>query len=105
MRFRVNPLMAIEQDDKVRLVMNVSLPKEQSLNDNIDESKLEKVHMTSARSVSYLIKEAGKNAWISKMDKKVALSQNCAGPDGRIEVTGIQVAEQIFRGNSADFWS
>jgi hypothetical protein len=71
-RFRVNPLMAVEQDDKVRLVMNVSLPKDQSMNDNIDESKLEKVHMSSARSVSYLIKEAGKNAWISKMDKKDA---------------------------------
>ncbi len=44
-RFIVNPLMAVEQDDKVRLVMNVSLPKDQSLNDNIDGSNRESTHV------------------------------------------------------------
>jgi len=71
-RFRVNPLVAVDQDDKVRLVMNVSLPENESLNDNVDQNLLEKVHMSSARSVSYVIVEAGKGAWLSKMDMRDA---------------------------------
>lgn len=41
--FRVNTLMMIPQTDKVRPVLNVSLPKGRSFNDNICEEKLEKV--------------------------------------------------------------
>jgi hypothetical protein len=70
--FRVNPLVAVDQDDKVRLVMNVSLPTNASFNDNIVQQKVEKVEMSSARSVSYLIHEHGIGAWMSKMDKKDA---------------------------------
>jgi len=71
-RFRVNPLVAVEQDDKVRLVMNVSSPKGASFNDNVVQHKVEKVNMSSAREVSYVIHETGENAWISKMDKRDA---------------------------------
>jgi hypothetical protein len=75
--------------------MNVSLPKDQSMNDNIDESKLEKVHMSSARSVSYLIKEAGKNAWISKIDKKDACKIVLA-PIEEIRLQGFKWLNRYF---------
>jgi hypothetical protein len=70
--FRVNPLVAVDQDDKVRLVMNVSLPEGASFNSNIDQQKIEKVFMSSAREVSFVLAETGHGAIMSKMDKKDA---------------------------------
>jgi hypothetical protein len=71
-KFRVNPLMAIDQGDKVRIVLNVSSPKGLSFNDNIDQSTVERVNMTSARNVAYLVHDAGRNAVMSKIDKRDA---------------------------------
>lgn len=68
--FRVNPLMAVDQGEKIRLVINMSSPKGNSFNDNVKLEGTEKVGMTSARNVSYTIVEAGKNAVMSKLDKK-----------------------------------
>jgi hypothetical protein len=70
--FRVNPLMAIDQGEKVRIVLNGSSPKGLSFNDNIKQEAVEKVVMSSARNVSYVIHDAGKNALMSKIDKKDA---------------------------------
>jgi hypothetical protein len=70
--FRVNPLMAIDQGEKVRIVLNVSSPKGLSFNDNIKQEAVEKVVMSSARNVSYVIHDAGKDALMSKIDKKDA---------------------------------
>jgi len=67
-KFRVNCLMAIEQHDKIRLVLNVSLPEENSFNSNIIDEKLEKVNMSSARLFGYEIVKSGKNSWMSKFD-------------------------------------
>jgi hypothetical protein len=64
--------MAVDQGEKVRLVINMSSPKGLSFNDNVRKESTEKVTMTSARNVSYTIVEAGKNATISKLDKKDA---------------------------------
>ncbi len=50
LRFRVNPIVAVVQDDKVRLVLNVSSPNGNSFNSNINKLGLEKVRMSSARS-------------------------------------------------------
>ena len=44
-KFRVNSLMAIKQGHKVRPVLNVSLPKLASLNDNVNKLAVEKVKM------------------------------------------------------------
>ena len=38
--FRANPLIAIERNNKVRLVVNMSGPKGASFNDNLDRKKL-----------------------------------------------------------------
>ena len=59
-QFRVNSLMAIVQGPKVRPVLNVSLPKLYSFNDNIEVNAMEKVKMTSARAFSYSVIEAGR---------------------------------------------
>jgi hypothetical protein len=71
-KFRVNPLMAIDQGDKVRIMLNVSSPKGLSFNDNIDQSTVEKVNMTSTRNVAYIVHDAGRNAVMSKIDKRDA---------------------------------
>ena len=66
--FRVNSLMAIEQATKVRPVLNVSLPKDYSFNDNVEEIALEKIKMSSARKFSFAIVKCGKHATMSKFD-------------------------------------
>jgi hypothetical protein len=66
--FRSNSILAVAQPDKVRICLNVSLPKNQSLNDNIGKYKLEKVIMTSAKLFSYSIIEAGSGCEIWKFD-------------------------------------
>ena len=66
--FRVNSLMAVDQNEKVRLVLNVSLPHNKSFNSNIAEEKMEKVKMSSARQFGYSMVKAGKNSRMSKFD-------------------------------------
>jgi len=67
-KFRVNPIIAIPQSNKIRIVLNVSMPEGQSFNDNIDDNSLEKVHMSSARNFGFILKKCGKNAKFSKSD-------------------------------------
>jgi len=67
-KFRVNCLMAIAQETKIRPVLNGSLPEGNSLNSNVDSRKVEKVSMCSARCFSYSVIEAGKDGIMSKMD-------------------------------------
>jgi hypothetical protein len=75
--------------------MNVSLPEGKSFNDNVDESKMEKVHMSSAREVSYVIKESGRGAWMSKMDKKDAY-KIIPAPLHDIRLQGFQWLNKFF---------
>jgi len=67
-QFRVNPLKAIVTDGKVRPVINVSAPRGASFNDNIRESKMEKVEMSSAKRFGQSVRKAGKGAIMSKFD-------------------------------------
>ena len=67
-KFRSNCLMAIEQSEKLRLVLNVSLPEDCSLNSNIVKEKIEKIRMSSARSFGYSVMKAGPGAIMSKFD-------------------------------------
>jgi hypothetical protein len=41
-KFRSNSILAVAQPGEVRICLNVSLPKGNSLNENIDKNKLEK---------------------------------------------------------------
>jgi hypothetical protein len=70
--FRVNSLMAIDQGVKIRPVLNGSLPLNRSLNSNVDQTKVEKVQMCSARCFSYSVKESGVNSFLAKIDMQNA---------------------------------
>jgi len=73
--FRANSMMAIQQGDKVRLVLNMSYPKENSFNDNVDEDKVGKVAMSSAKQFGQTLLKAGTGASMSKLDLKDAYKQ------------------------------
>ena len=66
--FRVNALMPIDQKSKIRPVLNVSLPKNSSFNDNVNLFALEKVHMSNARKFGFSVREAGASCKMSKYD-------------------------------------
>jgi hypothetical protein len=65
--FRSNSILAISQPDKVRICINVFLPKE-NLNSNFKKLELEKVEMTLAKMFSYSILESGTGNKMWKFD-------------------------------------
>jgi len=71
-RIRVNSLLAVPQDGKVRPVLNVSLPENLSFNSNIDPNAMEKVKMSSAKEFGFIVKKCGRFAVMSKSDLKDA---------------------------------
>ena len=73
--FRINPLLAVVQPDKVRPVLDVSSPKGSSFNDNVDGNETEKVYMASAKSFAQNVVECGRNAVMSKHDLVAAYKQ------------------------------
>ena len=50
----------------------MSGPEGASFNDNVDERKMERLHMGTAKEFSYLLRDAGHNAKFSKFDIKDA---------------------------------
>lgn len=66
--FRSNTMMAVEKKGSVRPVMNMSAPKGSSFNDAVVTSSLERVHMSTAQSFGYSVREAGRGAVMSKFD-------------------------------------
>ena len=70
--FRCNSFLAVKQGEKVRPVLNVSLPEENSFNSNICLNEMEKVTMCSARQFSQVLQEAGEGAVFCKFDQKDA---------------------------------
>lgn len=93
--FRVNSILATKQKEKVRTVLNVSLPENRSLNDNIDETKMEKVIMTSARNFGYTMCEAGKNSWFAKTDMRDAY-KNVPIPTNELRLQGFSWLGKFF---------
>jgi hypothetical protein len=61
-------MMAVEQRDKIRIVMNLSGPEGASFNDAIIEQALEKVSMSSARLFGYTLVDCGVGARMWKYD-------------------------------------
>ena len=66
--FRVNPLMAVVQRDKVRPILNLSAPKGGSFNEAVDSRPLYKLRMSSARQFGEAVMRMGKGAVMSKFD-------------------------------------
>ena len=85
-KFRSNCLMAVEQHEKIRLVLNVSLPEGKSFNSNIDPVKTEKVRMSSARNFGHSLLKSGKDSFMSKFDLQDAYKNvNCEPKDFRLQ--------------------
>ena len=93
--FRVNSLMAIEQATKIRPVLNVSLPKDYSFNDNVESDALEKIKMSSARKFSFAVVKCGKNAIMSKFDM-VDANKNIPAPLDDLRLQGFQWLSMFF---------
>jgi hypothetical protein len=70
--FRSNPILAIERNNKIRPVINLSHPDGDSFNDNVIKSHLEKVKMATAKEFSFAVLAAGPGARMSKFDVKDA---------------------------------
>jgi hypothetical protein len=66
--FRSNSMIALEQKDKVRIIMDLSSPKGESFNDCVDELHLEKVNMSTARQFGYSVVDCGIGARLYKWD-------------------------------------
>ena len=94
-KFRVNSLMAIDQGHKVRPVLNVSLPKLSSFNDNIDKLSLEKVKMSTAKKFSYTLVEAGVGAVMSTFDM-VDAYKNIPAPLSDLRLQGFEWLSRYF---------
>ena len=65
--FRSNPLGVVVKNGKTRPILNMSGPVGASFNDNVDERKMERLHMGTAKEFSYLLKDAGFGARFSKI--------------------------------------
>ena len=66
--FRANPLGVVVRNGKIRPILTMSGPEGASFNDNVDERKMERLHMGTAKEFSYLLRDAGHNAKFSKFD-------------------------------------
>lgn len=93
--FRVNPIMAIPQGEKVRPVLNVSAPLNASFNSNVDKEKLEKLKMSTAKDFSYAILEAGINCTILKYDMCDAY-KNVPAPICDLRLQGFKWLNKFF---------
>jgi hypothetical protein len=67
-KFRANCLMAVKQYTKLRPILNISLPKNCSFNDTVDEYELKKVKKCSTKSFSHAVLAAGKGAKMYKTE-------------------------------------
>ena len=66
--FRANPLAVTVRNGKIRPILNMSGPVGRSFNDNVDERKLEKLRMGTAKQFGNAVRKAGENARFSKFD-------------------------------------
>ena len=84
--FRSNCILAICQKDKVRLVLDMSQPDGRSFNDNVDRVRVEHVKMSTAKSFSFSVMDAGRGALMSKHDMKDAYKLiPCRKEDWRLQ--------------------
>jgi hypothetical protein len=84
--FRANSLLAVEKNGNVRPVIHMTNPKGYSFNDNLQLTRIEKVHMCTARDFGYKLKEAGAGTVMSKYDLKDAFKLIPAKPsDWRLQ--------------------
>jgi hypothetical protein len=70
--FRANSLMAEVQKDKVRPILNMSSPKPNSFNDNVEKLLVPKTYQSSARMFGQTLRSVGEKAVMTKLDMRDA---------------------------------
>jgi hypothetical protein len=70
--FRQNAIIAVEQTDKIRPVLDLSAPHGFSYNDALNKTALPKAVMSSAKHFSHALWIAGRHALFSKFDMHAA---------------------------------
>jgi len=88
-------MMAVEQKDKIRIVMNLSAPEGKSYNDAVNETALEKVSMSSARLFGYTLVECGLGARMFKYDM-VDAYKNIPAATGDLRLQGFTWLGRFF---------
>ena len=78
--FHVNPLMAVQQKNKVRPILNLSAPKHFLFNDAVDENRVRKLEMSSASLFAKALWKAGKGALMAKYNICNAYKQIAGHP-------------------------
>ena len=78
--FCVNPLMAVQQKNKVRPILNLSAPKHFLFNDAVDENRVRKLEMSSAPLFAKALWKAGKGALMAKYNICDAYKQIAGRP-------------------------
>jgi hypothetical protein len=81
--------------EKVRPVLNVYEPSGLLFNDNVDKHSVERVVMDTAKSFSYKLLRAGKNARLDKTDVKDAFKNVPARTD-ELRLQGFMVEDRYF---------
>jgi hypothetical protein len=80
---------------KVRPLLNVSKPSGLSFNDNVDKHSVERVSMDTARSFSYELLRAGRNARMDKSDVKDVF-KNMPARNDELWLQGFMVGNRYF---------
>jgi len=94
-QFRINQMLAIDQHNKVRIVMNLSGPEGLSFNDAIVEAALEKVHMSTARQFGYTVVDCGHGARMWKWDMDNAY-KNLPAKTSDLRLQGFEWLGRLF---------
>lgn len=92
---RLNQLFVVEQEEKLRPILNLSAPPSSSFNDAIDDESLPKVTMATARSMADVIIDKGKECYIAKCDMVSAykLIPTCIS---QLHLQGFQWLSKVF---------
>jgi hypothetical protein len=93
--FRSNSMIAVEQKDKIRIIMDLSSPKGQSFNDDIRELALEKVSMSTARLFGYSVIDCGPGSRMWKWDLQDAY-KNIPVPIYQVKYQGFSWLGKFF---------
>jgi hypothetical protein len=93
--FRINGMIAIVKGPKVRPVLNVSEPSGLSFSDNVDKLQVERVTMDNARTFSFTLLEAGKDARVDKTDVKNAF-KNVPARIKDLNLQGFKLNDRFF---------
>ena len=94
-QFRANSLFIIERNDKLRLILNLSAPENNSFNDAIDSERVPDISMASPRDIADQILDFGSTTYLSKLDHCAAFKLVPVRPD-LVKYQGLHFMGKFF---------